>query len=305
MVLKYKGEVSAPQPLPGSVVQGSELGILLFCVELSDAGMEVPMQLPGLPNTVDVRSLAEPGPRDYHNRHGHILPSDNSILQRRLNDISHYTTIHQLKLNEKKTKVMPFNFTRNFDFLPKLSVDDKQLDVIYSTKLLGVIITSDRKWKENTSYITKKASKRMWFLRRLKALGASIDTLLDYYSKSLRSVLEFGTPIWTGGLTQSNIADIEKIQKTCFKIILGQGYSTYPEALELLDQKTLEERRRQACRKFAKKSVVHPKMKAKFTRTKDRTRYAKRFIEPKTKSKRASDGPIPFLTRLLNEDIRD
>ena len=93
------------------------------------------------------------GPRSYHDRHGHVLPCEKSNIQKRLKDISDYADIHQLKLNEKKTMVMPFNFTRKYDFLPKISVDNKQLDVVYSTKLLGVIITSDCKWKENTSYI--------------------------------------------------------------------------------------------------------------------------------------------------------
>ena len=186
--------------------------------------------------------------------------------------------------------------------MPKLSVDNKQLDVNYKTKLLGIIITSDCKWKENTSYIIKKASKRIWFLRRLKLLGASNATLIDYYHKSIRPVLEFGSPIWTGALTQANINDIEKIQKTSFKIILGQNYSTYHEALIELEQITLEERRKNACKKFAKNCSKHAKMSPFFKRTNDWTRHSKPFIEPMTKSKRAFNGPVPFLIRLLNED---
>ena len=166
------------------------------------------------------------------------------------------------------------------------------------------MITSDCKWKENTNYIVKKASKRIWFLRRLKSLGASVNTLVDYFNKSIRSVLEFGAPIWTGALTQANIKDIEKIQKTCFRIILGQNYSSYPETLEMLDQITLEERRKQACKKFAKKSLSHPKMHSYFKRSNDKTRFSKKFIEPSTKTLRAHNGPIPFLTRLLKEDAK-
>ena len=42
MILKYNGAESDPQSLPGGSIQGSLVGILLFIIELSDAGMPVP-----------------------------------------------------------------------------------------------------------------------------------------------------------------------------------------------------------------------------------------------------------------------
>ena len=50
-------------------------------------------------------------------------------------------------------------------------------------KLLGVIITNDLKWDENTDFITKKAFSRLWLLRRLKKLGASNEALIDIYGE--------------------------------------------------------------------------------------------------------------------------
>ena len=58
------------------------------------------------------------GPRLYHDRHGHVLPPHRSVLQTRLNDINDYAKVHQLKVNHEKTKILPFNFSRKFDFLP-------------------------------------------------------------------------------------------------------------------------------------------------------------------------------------------
>ena len=56
-----------------------------------------------------------------------------------------------------------------------------KLELVEQFKLLGVVITSDLKWDENTDYITKKAFSRLWLLRRLKKLGASRKALLDIY----------------------------------------------------------------------------------------------------------------------------
>ena len=242
------------------------------------------------------------GPRNYHDRHGHVLPKENSRLQNRLDDITEYAKIHDLKLNGKKTKIMAFNFTRKYDFHPTLDLAENQLDVIYTTKLLGVFLTADCKWHENTSYIVSKAKKKIWYLRRLKALGASIETLLEMYQKSARSVLEFGAPLWTEGLTQKNKKDIERVQKTCFKVILGQHYSSYENALETLEQETLEQRRKKISKKFAKNCSRNPKFSQFFRKV--RNRSYKPFIEPNTKTKRAFMGSIPYLIRLLNEDYK-
>ena len=109
------------------------------------------------------------------------MNKENTILQQRLNDIQKYTEIHEMKVNSKKTKIIPFNFTRKYDFIPDYKINNEQLDVVYSSKLLGVMIQSDCKWGENTKYIVGKAKKRIWFLRRLKKLGASKLILIDAY----------------------------------------------------------------------------------------------------------------------------
>ena len=298
MVLKYNGEISSPQSLPGGSVQGSLIGIILFIVELSDAGMPVPAQMGDndlisvpspLPTEteneirlkyVDDQTQGEviqlnsalnlngdkSGPQPYHNRHGHVLPTENSRIQTRLNQIEEYANIHKLKINETKTKIMAFNFSTKYDFLPELSVGENQLEVVRSTKLLGVIISSDLKWNEHTEYIVKKANKRLWYLRRLSRLGASRDTLLDQYRLICRSVLETAAPVFAGGLSQTNISDIEDVQRSAFKIILRKDYASYCQALALLGETTLEERRENISLKFAKKCTIHPKMKHLFNK---------------------------------------
>ena len=56
MTLKYNGEVSDPQSLPGGAGQGSRLGMYLFLIELSDAGMPVPPQ----DDISDIKSVPSP-----------------------------------------------------------------------------------------------------------------------------------------------------------------------------------------------------------------------------------------------------
>ena len=71
------------------------------------------------------------GPHNFHDRHGFVIPPGNSLLQGRLNDLKVYTEAHEMKINPNKSGVMPFNFSRNYDFTPTLSYDSKPIDVIY------------------------------------------------------------------------------------------------------------------------------------------------------------------------------
>ena len=144
--------------------------------------------------------------------------------------------------------------------------------------------------------------KKLWYLRRLSRLGASTATLLTIYKSAVRRVMEMAAPVFAGGLSVANSDAIESVQKSAFKIILRGKYQTYQNALLLLNENTLEERRESISLKFAKKSTQHPKMSHLFNKKKhSKTRKGKKnFIEPRTFSNRAFNGPVPYLIRLLN-----
>ena len=71
--------------------------------------------------------------------------------------------------------------------------------------------------------------------------------------KEIRSILELAVPVWHSGLTQQQSADIERIQKIAFKIILQQNYENYKQAYSSLTAQTLQQRRVKLCSKFASK----------------------------------------------------
>ena len=112
--------------------------------------------------------------------------------------------------------------------------------------------SSDCKWSQHTTYIVKKATSKLWFLRRLKTLGASIESLVDIYKLFVCSNLEFAAPLWTGAITKKEKMNIERVQKIAAAIILGPKYSDYNQALEDLDLEPLSDRRVSLTRKFAK-----------------------------------------------------
>ena len=196
--------------------------------------------------------------------------------------------------------------------MPKLTLNGKTyLEVVEKFKLLGIHIRSDMKWYDNTDNICKKGYQRLWMLRRLKGLGANQSELLDVFNKQVRSVLELAVPAWNPGLTIEEEKQIERVQKTAFRIILGVDYITYEEALETLECETLKERRQKISLKFAKRALKHERYSTWFqpqqsqqNSAKPNTRAPKakqnRFVPVPFRTTRYRDSPIPYLTELLN-----
>ena len=198
-------------------------------------------------------------PLEYHCRTGHILPKSESKIQHLLDNLKKYCDTNEMKINENKCMTMLFNTSRNFDFLPNLSMlEDCPFEVVEEMKLLGVIISSDLSWHRNTDYICKKAYARLWILRRLKPMGIAREELLDVYFTQIRCVLEFAVPVWHSSITKHESEQLERVQKSAFAIILGQEYPGYTLALKNLKLTTLETRRDTLCEKFAEN---HTRMK--------------------------------------------
>ena len=119
-----------------------------------------------------------------------------------------------MRINPKKTKTMTFNKYRKFDFPPEVHFANNQLlEVISETKLVGVIISNDLKWKKNTDYVCQKARTKLWTLRRLRRMSFDVSHLLDFYVKEIIPRLELAVPVWHSSLTKIQSAQIERIQK--------------------------------------------------------------------------------------------
>ena len=149
-----------------------------------------------------------------------------------------------------------------------------------------------------------KAYSRLWMIKRLKQAGASLEDMTDIYIKQIRSVLEFGVPVWNSALTKEEIHDIERVQSTFLHIVLGLKYSSYKQSLDLAKLETLQFRRHTLCERFALKAARHPKHHHWFQQSNTNatnTRSLKlKYKQPLHRLSRFKKSPIPYLTSLLN-----
>ena len=342
MVLSYKGATSSPRNLPGSSPQGAFLGIFFFIVKYNGASLRPSIPKNVLVNLcgqrrnkcklkhcsthkkdmhaiyLDDLSEAEainlkkqllktannkPYPLNYHDRTEHVFPTDNSSLQKQLCKVENFSVKNQMKINQSKSKVLIFNKSKSYDFTPEFSFSSGlNLEVIEQTRLLGIELTTDLRWSENTKSIYKKAMSKMWLLRRMKILHLEPKIILDYYLKEIRVLAEQGVVIWNSGLTKGQINELEKIQKVALKIILGNKYQSYKEACKLFDIKLLSERRLDLCTNFAIKLFKSNRCEQFFTLPRINSRSGNLVVERKVNTKRCYNAPHNYLARLINSN---
>ena len=335
--MNFKGETSENQKMPGGGPQGTLLGLFLFLVLINAAGfqdmkkntgklitkpfnkrpaidrihlkyIDDMMAAEALYLKENLVKMADPvRPLQYHERTLHILPTNKCKMQTFMDQLVDYAKQHDMVINQQKTKAILFNQARNYDFLPKILVDGKELDVVEHIRVLGVTLRSDLSWSENTDKMCKAAFSRLWMLRRLKKLGASEKILLDVYQKQIRCVAEFAVAAWASNITKNEILQIERIQKAALAIIYSQNYRNYEKALSISGLQSLSDRRKNICLKFAKNALKNPKYQHWFIPEEKalNTRSKKSQLKPvSARTSRFENSPIAYLTQLLNNDSK-
>ena len=334
----YKGAQSSRMKMPGGGPQGTILGMFLFLILINGAGFRGAIKNTGqritnpkrnraaikqihmkfiddmtLAEAIDLKSKLTPNPDpnpprpvNYHDRTGHVLDVALSQVQVQLKELGEYAQNHQMKVNSNKSKVILFNSARKYDFFPNLGFENEDnLEVVEELKLLGVVLTSNLSWQAQTDYMCQRAYSRTWMIRRLKPLGASQEELIEVYATQIRCILEFAVAVWNAGLTKAQVNQLERVQKCVLAVILDQNYKNYDHALQVVGLKSLSERRRCLCLKFASKALKHEKFSNWFCPTEDigiDTRSTKPEFKPvSSRTKRFEKSPLHYLTRLLNE----
>ena len=160
-----------------------------------------------------------------------------------------------MRLNQKKSCAIIFNFTKNYQFTSRLTMEGKPLEIVDHTKLLGLIVSNDLSWSRNTLGLIKRANSRMELLRRISSFSAPLKDLVQIYITYIRSILEQSCVIWHSTLTQEDSDNLERVQKNALRNILKETYSNYKSSLKLVCLTTLFQRREKLLYNFRNKCI--------------------------------------------------
>ena len=169
-----------------------------------------------------------------------------------------------MSINESKCHNITFNFSQKNYYPQNLTLNGKIINTENKIKLLGVNITNDLKWTDNTKEICSKINRKLYILSKLKHHGLQSRELITVWISVIRPISEYTAPLWHSGLSDKATKKLEMLQKTVLAIILGTVYvnnrkhykvdkkpHTYIETLQLVGLTTLQSRRETLTRKFA------------------------------------------------------
>ena len=237
---------------------------------------------------------------------GYFMDSKNLKSQSHLDQINQWTNNQKMKLNTTKTKAMLINFTRKHQFTTRLKLDNVNLELVDSMKILGTIIENDLSWNENTDNIIKRVNKRMLLIKKIHSFGASTRDMVFLWTLYCRSILEQSAIVWSSSLTKQNKNDLERTQKSFAKLILKNKYTSYEEALEKLNLQSLEERREELSLKFAKVCTKSDKFRKLFPENQQErtTRNTEKYHIEMSNTERTQKSSIFYMRNQLNIDKR-
>ena len=231
------------------------------------------------------------------------LPIQSLPLPNILESVNQWTEDHKMQLNTKKCNFMIFSRS-NENFATRILLNGNLIERRSSSKLLGMWISEDLSWSKNCQEICKMAYSRLSLITKLKYVGVQIEDLIEIYILFIRSVTEYCSVVYHSSLTVEQSDKLEKIQKTCLKVILGDSYVDYTAALEMCGLNTLADRRQQRCLDFALKATKHPKNSRLFPLNKTKPEYnlrdREKFEVNYARTSAYQNSTIPFCQKLLN-----
>ena len=238
------------------------------------------------------------------------------FLQNVLNMENTETAKDKMTINESKCNVINFNFSSKNSPPQNLELNNNIIASVDKVKILGVMITNDLRWRENTAEIVRKVNKKYYQLVQLRQFSANQEVLLTTWKILIRPITEYTAPLWHSGLLECDKRILENLQKKALALILGTIYIDYKRyyrvkgkpvpyelALKACDLVPLCERRELLTRKFAHDTYKNPMHKDFFeeiSNSRPNTRYKPKVKEHSGSSRRYLTSAGPVMERIVN-----
>ena len=153
--------------------------------------------------------------------------NDNKI-NCQLNTISEWLLSNKLSLNIKKTKYMVFHTNQRRVLYPKLYLDMIEIERVTQFNFLCIVLSSNLKWNKHTNHISKKISRAIGVMYRLKQSYPHAVLLTLYqaiiYPHSIYELLVWGSKIENGH-------PAHLLQKKTLRIVANPDYVAHAEPI--------------------------------------------------------------------------
>lgn len=268
-----------------SIPQGSVIGCLLFLIYIND-----------LPKSIDDPSVLFADDMS-------ILTSCtnnqelNENLHTILNNIINWLEEHNLQINFKKTKLIPFYPSQKKPIDINFQFNDIKLDSINNFSLLGLNIDTNINWKKHIEKLNSKLSKFVYAFREIKRSTDQKTALVTYYAYAY-AWLSYGIILWGNS---TNVSSVFTLQKRLIRILANikptdscKPYFGELNILTLTCMYILE-----TC-KFVRKHPEFYKTRQEKMQTNRNLRPRKGLAQLSSNLKLHSSGPLSMSIKIYN-----
>ncbi|KAK3513639.1 hypothetical protein QTP70_028828 [Hemibagrus guttatus] len=156
----------------------------------------------------------------YHQAYGTTMVGlIKSAYREDVQQLTAWCTANSLSLNINKTKEIVVDFRRAQSDHSPLFIDGSSMEIVKSTKFLGIHLAENFSWSLKISSISKKAQQHLYFLWRLKKAHLPLPILTMVYRGTIKSILSSCITAWFRNCTVSDCKILQRTVKTAEKII--------------------------------------------------------------------------------------
>ena len=187
-------------PVPAGVPHGTKLGPWLFVLMINDLDRNAQQW-----KYVDDTTVSEV-----------VVKGGESHAQAIANRVVEWSRENRVQPNADEYKELRIFFAKEQRVFDPVIIEGKKVELVTSTKLLGLTMANDLRWNDYVTEITKKASKRLYFLLLLPnsvRAGVPKQDLALFYASCVRSVVDYAAPVFFNGLPQYLKKELVRLEK--------------------------------------------------------------------------------------------
>jgi hypothetical protein len=150
---------------------------------------------------------------------GLLRDSDEAKYRQAVGELVDWCDRNFLELNVTKTEEMIVDFRRKPGNIDPLIIKGKAVRIVSTYKYLGTVIDDKLEWTPNIEACCKKASQRLFFLRRLRQFKVNSTILNLFFQSVVMSMLLYNQLCFFGSAKKADLDQMDKILKAASAVI--------------------------------------------------------------------------------------